>query len=107
MQSDVTLVGGTTPAASLPATRAGEQMTKQAGHMAPAALAPGQAMPRAASVSQTATVTAAKIALSVDGSPTALSQAERVLKPYNVTMLPEPPVEGGENNTEDPAQEAE
>ncbi len=104
MQSDVTLVGGTTPAASLPTVAAPSKVSAQAGDKPPIALAAGQSIPRSASTSQTATITEAKIALSADGSPTALSQAERVLKPYGVTMLPEPPAENGAQ-TDNTAQE--
>lgn len=94
MQSDVTLVGGSKPAAALPTVAATSKVSAQAGDKAPVALAVGQSQPRVSIVGQSAAITEAKIALSADDAPTALSQAERVLKPYGVAMLPDPPTEG-------------
>ena len=94
MQSDVTLVGGAAPTPALPAVAATTKVSAQAGDKAPVAMAVGQSQPRASNVGQSAAITEAKIALSVDDAPTAVSQGERVLKPYGVTMLPEPPASG-------------
>lgn len=93
MQSDVTLVGGNTPPAQLITPPSPQRMAEQASVKPPAALGVPKPLPRPADVSQTAAVTEAKVALSVEAAPTALSQAERVLKPYGVTMLPEPPTD--------------
>lgn len=103
MQSDVTLVGGAKPAANLPPVPSARKVSEQAA--TPAVVAGGAVSMVAPtrSTSQTAAVTEAKIALSAEDAPTAVSQAERVLKPYGVTMLPEPPAETGA--AQEPAEE--
>jgi len=106
MQPDVTLVRGSTPSATIPIAAATSKISAQAGDKPPVGLAFGQSQTRPASSGQTAAITEAKIALSADAAPTALSQAERVLKPYGVTMLPEPPADS-QADVEDPATEDE
>ena len=105
MQSDVTLVGGTTPAAALPAAPSTAKLSAQAGDKPPVNLGVAQAQPRLTSTGQSAAITEAKIALSAEDAPTAISQGQRVLKPYGVTMLPEPPAENGGDTNEAPTDE--
>lgn len=101
MQSDVTLVGGTTPPAQIAVQPSQRQMTAQASAAPPAAVGVPQSLPRPTEVSQNAAVAEAKVALSADDAPTALSQAERVLKPYGVAMLPDPQVDANGDAVED------
>lgn len=105
MQSDVTLVGGAVHAATLPSV-ARTNVSAQAGDKPAIALAIGQPQLRAPNISQTAAITETKITLSVDVAPTAISQGERVLKPYGVTMLPDPPSEN-DGFPSDPADPSE
>lgn len=102
MQSDVTLVGGANPPAMITNPPSRHALSAQATTKPPAALAMAQSLPRPSESSQSAAVTEAKIALSADDAPTAVSQGERVLKPYGVTMLPDPPAElDADTTTED------
>ena len=105
MQSDVTLVGGTTPPASIPTPPSPAKMATQVATTAPTPnLAAPVALPKPSSTGQTAAVTEAKIALATKDAPTPMSEAERVLKPYGVTMLPEPPAESGAEIAESPEE---
>lgn len=93
MQSDVTLVGGATPAAPLPPVQTAQKIGAQAATNQAAANAQIQSQTRPTSTTQSAAITEAKVALASDSAPTAISQGERILKPYGVTMLPEAPVD--------------
>ncbi|SEW20281.1 hypothetical protein SAMN04488515_1570 [Cognatiyoonia koreensis] len=106
MQSDVTLVGGTTPPTNHTQPPSAQSLAARVTTKPPPAMAVAQTMPRPSETSQTAAVTEAKIALSAQDAPTALSQGERVLKPYGVTMLPEPPAEGEQPDAETPPETA-